>query len=72
MPAVLLAGFTARLTKLIELNALGEVAEKIQDLKTFSAQIAGATDQGARVQETTQGQGEKTMAAARQKLSERA
>ena len=53
-------------TKLIELNALGEVAEKIQDLKNFSAQIAGATDQWARVQETTQGQGEKTVAAARE------
>jgi len=52
--------------KLIELNALGEVAEKIQDLKQFTTQVATVTDQWARVQETTQGQAEKTTAAARE------
>lgn len=51
-------------SKLIELNALGEVAEKIQDLKHFTDRISSATDQWARVQETTQGQAEKTIAAA--------
>jgi molecular chaperone GrpE (heat shock protein) len=52
--------------KLIELNTLGEVAEKIQDLKQFSSQISAVTDQWARVQETTHGQAEKTAAAARE------
>ena len=51
-------------SKLIELNALGEVAEKIQDLKHFTDRVSSATDQWARVQETTQGQAEKTIAAA--------
>jgi len=51
-------------SKLVELNALGEVAEKIQDLKQFTTQVSAVTDQWARVQETTQGQAEKTTAAA--------
>jgi molecular chaperone GrpE (heat shock protein) len=51
--------------KLIELNALGEVSEKIQDLKNFTAQVATVTDQWARVHETTQGNAEKTVVAAR-------
>jgi molecular chaperone GrpE (heat shock protein) len=51
--------------KLIELNALGEVAEKIQDLKNFTTQVSAVTDQWARVHETTQGNAEKTMVAAR-------
>jgi molecular chaperone GrpE (heat shock protein) len=51
--------------KLIELNALGEVSEKIQDLKNFTAQVSAVTDQWARVHETTQGNAEKTVVAAR-------
>jgi molecular chaperone GrpE (heat shock protein) len=53
-------------SKLIELNALGEVVEKIQDLKQFSTQVTNATDQWARVQEATQGQADKTVAASRE------
>jgi molecular chaperone GrpE (heat shock protein) len=53
-------------SKLIELNALGEVVEKIQDLKQFSTQVTTATDQWARVQEATQGQADKTVAASRE------
>jgi molecular chaperone GrpE (heat shock protein) len=52
--------------KLVELNALGEVAEKIQELKQFTSQVSAVTDQWARVHETTQGQAEKTAAAARE------
>jgi molecular chaperone GrpE (heat shock protein) len=51
--------------KLIELNVLGEVSEKIEDLKSFTAQVATVTDQWARVQEITQGNSEKTVVAAR-------
>jgi molecular chaperone GrpE (heat shock protein) len=51
--------------KLIELNSLGEVSEKIQDLKHFTAQVSAVTDQWSRVHETTQGNAEKTVAAAR-------
>jgi molecular chaperone GrpE (heat shock protein) len=50
--------------KLVEVNALGTVAEQLQDLKKYSAQIAGATDQWALVQENTKGNTEKTVAAA--------
>ena len=52
--------------KLIELNAVGEVTEKIQDLKNFTAQITAATDQWAHVQEVTKGNADKTVAAAHQ------
>jgi len=52
--------------KLIELNAVGEVSEKIQDLKNFTAQVTAATDQWARVQEITKGNADKTVAAAHQ------
>jgi molecular chaperone GrpE (heat shock protein) len=52
--------------KLIELNALGAVAEQLQDLKNYSAQIAAATDQWALVQDTTKGSAEKTIAAAQE------
>jgi molecular chaperone GrpE (heat shock protein) len=52
--------------KLIEANAVGAVSEKIEDLKHFAAQVAGATDQWARVQEATQGGAEKTAVAARE------
>jgi len=52
--------------KLIEVNAVTTVAEQLHDLKTHSAQIAAATDQWARVQETTKDDAEKTVAAARE------
>ena len=52
--------------KLIELNALGEVTGKIEDLKQFTTQVSTVTDQWARVQEATQGGAEKTAAAARE------
>ena len=52
--------------KLIEVNAVTTVAERLHDLKTFSAQISTATDQWARVQEITKGNSEKTVAAARE------
>ena len=50
--------------RLIEIHALTDVSEKIQDLKTTAAHISSATDQWARVQETTKGHAEKTTAAA--------
>ncbi len=50
--------------KLIEVNAVTTVAEQLHDLKKYSAQIAAATDQWARVQETTRGNTDKTVAAA--------
>ncbi len=52
--------------KLIEVNAVTTVAERLHDLKTFSAQISTATDQWARVQEITKGNSEKTVEAARE------
>jgi len=52
--------------KLVEINALTTVAEQLQDLKKYSAQVSTATDQWARVQEVTQGGAEKTTAAARE------
>jgi len=52
--------------KLIEMNAVGTVAEQLNDLKKYSAQIANATDQWALVQEATKGSAEKTAAAAHQ------
>jgi molecular chaperone GrpE (heat shock protein) len=50
--------------KLIEVNAVGTVAEQLRDLKKYSAEIAAATGQWALVQETTKGNTEKTVAAA--------
>jgi hypothetical protein len=52
--------------KLLEVNAVTTVVEQLHDLKTFSAQVAVATEQWARVQETTKDSGEKTAAAARE------
>lgn len=57
-------------SKLVELNALGTVSEKLQNLEAFAAQISSATDQWARVQETTQIGAEKTVTAAKE-ISER-
>lgn len=53
-------------SKLVELNALGTVSEKLNGLEAFSGQIATATDQWARVQEITQGNADKTIAAAKE------
>jgi molecular chaperone GrpE (heat shock protein) len=53
-------------SKLIEVNAVSTVAEQLHNLKTYSAQIATATDQWALVQETTKGSAEKTVAAAQE------
>ncbi len=50
--------------KLIEAHALGEVSEKISDLKNTAAQISTATGQWARVQEATKSHADKTTAAA--------
>ncbi len=50
--------------KLIDVNAVTTVAEQLHDLKKYSAQIAVATDQWARVQEATKGNTDKTVAAA--------
>ena len=52
--------------KLVEINAVTTVAEHLSDLKKYSAQIASATDQWARVQETTKGDSEKIVAAAKE------
>jgi len=48
--------------KLFEVNALGAVAEKIQNLEKLAAQISSATNQWAGVQESVQGNSDKTVA----------
>jgi molecular chaperone GrpE (heat shock protein) len=53
-------------SKLVEINAVSTVAEQLHDLKIYSAQIATATDQWARVQDVTKGHSEKTAAAAKE------
>jgi molecular chaperone GrpE (heat shock protein) len=52
--------------KLIEVNGMTTVMEQLEDLKQYSAQIATATDQWARVQETTKGHADKTVATAKE------
>ena len=52
--------------KLIEINALGTVAEKIQKLEQLAGQISAATNQWAAVQESVGGHAGKTADAARQ------
>lgn len=52
--------------KLIEMNALGAVAEKIEHLDQFSAQITAATGRWSAVQEFVGEKAEKTAAAAKQ------
>jgi len=52
--------------KLIEVNAVTGVAEQLHDLKTYADQIAVATSQWALVQETTKGNTDKTVAAAKE------
>jgi molecular chaperone GrpE (heat shock protein) len=52
--------------KMIEVNAVGSVAEQLHDLKKYSDQITEATGQWARVQEVTKGHAEKTTTAAKE------
>ena len=52
--------------KALEVNALGAVAEKIQNLEKLAAQISSATNQWAGVQETVQGNSDKTAAGAKE------
>lgn len=52
--------------KLIEVNAVTTVAAQLNGLEAYAAQISTATEQWARVQETTQGGAEKTAAAAKE------
>ncbi|MGH7978148.1 MAG: nucleotide exchange factor GrpE [Limisphaerales bacterium] len=52
--------------KVIEINALGAVAEKIQNLEQFCAQISAATGRWAAVQEYVGEHAEKTTTTARQ------
>ena len=49
----------------LEINALGEIEEKMQNLQTLSAQIGSATSHWAIIQETVQTEAGKTTAAAR-------
>ena len=50
----------------LEVNALGAVAEKIQNLEKLAAQISSATNQWAGVQESVQGNSDKTVAVAKE------
>jgi molecular chaperone GrpE (heat shock protein) len=50
----------------LEINALGAVAEKIQNLEKLAAQITSATHQWAAVQESVQGNADRTAAAAKE------
>lgn len=52
--------------KIIEVNALGAVSEKIQNLEALSAQINSATNVWATVQETVQTESVKTAGAAKE------
>ena len=52
--------------KIIEINALGAVSDKIQNLEQFGAQISAATGRWAAVQESVGQNAEKTTTAARQ------
>lgn len=63
LPFILEYRATARL---IEVNALGKVSEKLDGLEAYATQIAAATDQWARVQEVTRGSAEQTATAARE------
>ena len=52
--------------KLIEVNAVGAVADQLLDLKNFSAQISAATEQWVRVQDATKANTDKTVIAAKE------
>jgi molecular chaperone GrpE (heat shock protein) len=56
--------------KALEVNALGAVSEKIQNLEEFTGQITNATNRWAAVQEATGSHAEKTAAAA-EKIADR-
>ena len=51
--------------KALEVNALGTVADKIENLETIAGQISTATGQWANLQESAHGQAEKTALAAK-------
>ncbi len=51
--------------KLIEINAVSTVAEQLQGLKAYSAQVGAATEQWMQAQEATRINSEKTVTAAR-------
>lgn len=53
-------------SKLVEVNAIGTVTEKLQAVQKFAAQLGAATEQWAMVQENTKGNSEKTVTAARE------
>jgi molecular chaperone GrpE (heat shock protein) len=53
-------------SKLVEVNAIGAVTEKLQAVQKFATQIGAATDQWAMVQENTKGNCDKTVTAARE------
>ena len=50
----------------LEVNALGAVSEKIENLEKLAGQISSATSQWAAVQESVQGHSDKTVAAAKE------
>jgi molecular chaperone GrpE (heat shock protein) len=52
--------------KALEVNALGAVADKIQNLEKLAAQISSATNQWAGVQESVQGNSDKTVGATKE------
>ena len=52
--------------KAIEVNALGAVSEKIENLEKLSAQVSAATNQWAGVQEVVQANTDKSVAAAKE------
>jgi molecular chaperone GrpE (heat shock protein) len=56
----------AAMGKALEVNSLGTVADKIEHLNQFSAQISAATARWAAVQESVGGNAEKTALAAKQ------
>ena len=54
------------MSRALEVNALGAVADKIQNLEKLAAQISSATNQWAGVQENVQGNSDKTVAVAKE------
>jgi len=52
-------------SRALEVNALGTVAEKIENLEKFAEQVSAATKQWADVQDSVRGQAEKTAVAAK-------
>src|SRR5690242_20140021 len=53
-------------SKLLEMNALTSVAERLGHLEKFAEQISSATEQWVRVQDNTKVNAEKTVAASRE------